>query len=157
MARGQMARGQMARGQVARRRDIPEAQRWNEASVFASPQDWERAFGEVGEALSSLARFKGRLGEGPERLADWLEASQDFAGELGKVFVYASMQYSCDTSDSAASARFERARSLYARAAAATAFAEPELLEIGFETLRAWLDEPRLAPYAHYLERLEAR
>jgi oligoendopeptidase F len=48
--------------------------------------------------------------------------------------------------------------SLAAQATATVAFAEPELLQIGVETLRQWIDqEPRLAIYGHYLDRLERR
>ncbi|CAG1770577.1 hypothetical protein BAC2_01144, partial [uncultured bacterium] len=51
-----------------------------------------------------------------------------------------------------------RARGLAARTAAAMSFAEPELLAIGFATLREWMkQEPRLAIYAHYFDRLERR
>jgi oligoendopeptidase F len=41
---------------------------------------------------------------------------------------------------------------------AATAFAEPEMISIGFATLRQWLQaEPGLRLYGHYFERLERR
>jgi oligoendopeptidase F len=40
----------------------------------------------------------------------------------------------------------------------ATAFGDPEIVSIGFEKLGQWLrDEPRLALYAHYIDRLERR
>src|SRR3972149_8561137 len=39
-----------------------------------------------------------------------------------------------------------------------TPFADPEIVAIGFETLRRWLrEEPRLEIYAHYLNRWERR
>src|SRR6202011_4864783 len=38
------------------------------------------------------------------------------------------------------------------------AFAEPEMIAIGFETLRAWIEsEPRLAIYGHSVDVLERR
>jgi oligoendopeptidase F len=131
--------------------------RWNEESVFRSPQDWEKAFGELQGELKEIEAFKGRLDD-PGRLADWFDFAQELTGKLGKLFVYASMSYSCDTTDQGASARFDRARSLLAHVAAATAFAEPEMISLGIKRLREWLStEPRLAVYEHYLERLEHR
>ncbi|HET6319372.1 MAG TPA: oligoendopeptidase F, partial [Chloroflexota bacterium] len=60
--------------------------------------------------------------------------------------------------DQVAAARNDRARGLSARAGAAMAFAEPELLQIGVDRLRDWTRvEPRLALYEHYLERLAKR
>jgi oligoendopeptidase F len=45
---------------------------------------------------------------------------------------------------------------LYSRAAAATAFARPEMLAIGFDTLRRWAaEDARLATYTHFFDQLE--
>src|SRR5262249_14510596 len=77
---------------------------------------------------------------------------------LGKLFIYASLFHDADTTDQAAAARFSRATGLGARAAAAMAFAEPELLQVGQATLRRWVQqEPRLAYYGHYVDQLERR
>jgi oligoendopeptidase F len=72
------------------------------------------------------------------------------------VFVYASLTYSVDTNDQEAAARNDRARGVFGMTAAALAFAQPEMLAIGFDTLRRWLvEDERLAPYGHFLDRLE--
>ncbi|MGH2405352.1 MAG: oligoendopeptidase F, partial [bacterium] len=45
-----------------------------------------------------------------------------------------------------------------ARAMATIAFADPEMIALGFDTLRQWVrDEPQMANYAHYIDRLERR
>jgi oligoendopeptidase F len=68
------------------------------------------------------------------------------------------MFHNVDTNDQGALADNDRATGVYTRAIAATAFAEPELLAIGFDTLRRWMDEqPGLAPFAHYFDQLERR
>jgi oligoendopeptidase F len=74
------------------------------------------------------------------------------------VTVYAQLGHTADTTDQEAAARVDRARGLNARAASAMAFGDPEIVSIGFETLRGWLlTEPRLHIYAHYIDRLERR
>ncbi len=131
---------------------------WNPESIFASPADWEDEFRRVEALLPGLARFRGHLASGPAMLADWLDAAEQVGLRLGKVTLYASMLHTVDTADQAAAAKDDRGRGLAARAAAAMSFAEPELLAIGFERLRAWIrEEKRLSPYAHYFDRLERR
>jgi oligoendopeptidase F len=75
---------------------------------------------------------------------------------MGKIMVYANNKYSVDTNDQAAAARAGQARSIGARFGAATAFFDPELVEIGFDTLRQWMQStPELAFFAHYVDTLE--
>lgn len=140
------------------RGDVSAEHTWDAQSVFASDEAWEAGYQQVADELAALERFRGRLAEGPDVLAEWFAQSEALRALLGKVVIYASMFHEVDTADQAASARNSRARSLYARAAAATSFAEPELLAIGFDALRAWAQqEPRLAAYGHHFDRLERR
>jgi oligoendopeptidase F len=72
--------------------------------------------------------------------------------------VYANNSSSVDTSDQAATARAGQARSYGARAGAARAFFDPDLMSVGFDTLRGWIQStPDLAFFAHYVDRLEKR
>jgi oligoendopeptidase F len=131
---------------------------WDAHSIFPTDAAWEAAYQRVVDGAVALERFRGRLAERPATLADWLAEFEALDELLGKVRVYASLFYEVDTGDQAAAARSSRARSLYARVAAAAAFAEPELLQIGADTLRAWAQqEPRLRHYDHYFARLQRR
>ncbi len=143
---------------VRPRTAIPAEHTWDAASVFPSVKLWEASFQEVVSQLPDLQRFRGDLNDGPAHLADWFETFQRVFRTLGQVAIYANMGHTADTTDQEAAARFDRARGLMARATAAAAFADPEIVAIGFDTLRQWLrDEPRLAIYAHYVDRLERR
>jgi len=143
---------------VPLRKEVAHEHTWNVESVFPSDDAWEVEFKRVNEQLPSLVRFRGRLGESAAMLADWFEVTEQVGIALGKVVLYANMYHTVDTTDQAAAAKNDRARGLMARAAAAMSFAEPEMLTIGFDKLRAWTSqEPRLAIYGHYFDRLERR
>jgi oligoendopeptidase F len=143
---------------IPQRSEVAPEHTWDTASVFANDAAWETEFTRIAEALPGLARFQGRLGEGPAVLLEWLRASEDLVHAASKVFFYASMFRNTDTADAAASARYDRGVSLFNRALTATAFAEPELLAVGVGRLRGWLaDEPALAIYAYALDRLERK
>lgn len=141
---------------VRERQEIPEKYRWDTESIFATVADWETAVSQIQAQLKEIKKFNGRLAEGPAVQADFMAASEAMQHLLRHVFVYASLNYSVNTTDQAWAARADRARSLFGQAQAALAFAQPEMLAIGFPTLRQWLaEEPRLAHYGHFVDRLE--
>ena len=142
---------------VRKRREIPVADTWDVESIFPSAEAWEEAVGRAPELLERLAAFEGRLGEGPATLARWMEAIQEVFQELARIRVYAGLRYSVEMTNQEAAARHDRAQGLLARAMATTAFAEPEILAIGEERLRQWMEEEGLTIYEHYFDRLLRR
>ena len=136
------------------RSEVPPAERWHAESVFVTPSAWEAAFELVQEKLREAEGYRGTLAANPESLAAWLTYDDALSADVGKVMVYASMDYSCDTQNQDKSARYDRARGLLSRARAETAFAEPEMLSLGADTLREWVESPALELYAHFFERL---
>ena len=143
---------------VPPRSELAAEYTWSVESVFATEKEWETAFQQVADELPNLERFRGHLGDNPQALADWFEAVIAVRKPLGLLVLYASMVHNVDTADQAGAALFERARGLFARAAAVTSFGDPEILQIGREKLDKWTqEEPRLAIYQHYFDRLERR
>lgn len=143
---------------IRTRAEVPARDMWDAASIFPTDAAWEAEIARVEAQLPALAAFRGRLHEGPTTVAMWFSAFEQVARSIEHIYVYASMFYNADTSDQAALAKNDRALGVYARVQAAAAFAQPELLAIGTETLRQWANEdPRLAVYAHYFDTLAQR
>jgi oligoendopeptidase F len=137
------------------RSEVPFAETWNLASVFATPADWDAACKTLSDLLPSLSACQGRLKEGPQVLLETIQKLEEAGTLMGKIFVYASNANAVDTSDQVAAARAGQARSVGARAAAVMAFFDPELMSIGFGTLKRWIAEtPDLAFFAFYVDRL---
>ncbi|HEX3508267.1 MAG TPA: oligoendopeptidase F [Candidatus Dormibacteraeota bacterium] len=138
------------------RADVDARFTWNRESVFSDEGGWEAAVGSILAKLPDLAEFEGHLGESPDVLADWFDAADSAQLLMGRVIVYATMAYSVDTTDQAAAARADRARTTYAQLGAAMSFAVPEMIAIGFPKLREWVaTSPRLQHLGHFLDRLE--
>jgi oligoendopeptidase F len=143
---------------IPTRSEVPLEHTWDTASIFPSVAAWEAEYNAVEYLLPSLERFRGHVTDSPDSLAEWFEASEHVNRRLGILLVYASMGQAVDANDQLAAARNDKARGLAARAAAAQAFSEPEMLTAGLATLRRWADaKPQLAPYKHYFSRLEGR
>jgi oligoendopeptidase F len=137
---------------------VPVEQTWNLASIFPTPADWEAACKELGDLFPKLSAYQGRLGESPQVLLEYVHLYQEAGRLAGKIMVYASNGYAVDTLDQTAAARAGQSRSLMSRFAASAAFTDPELMTIGFEKLRQWMQAtPDLAFLAHYLDNLERR
>jgi oligoendopeptidase F len=137
------------------RSEIPQAERWNAESVFATPQAWEAELNAVAEALPRVAEYQGKLGSSPAVLADFQHESEQLFLRMLTVYFYAAMGQAVDSNDKTALAMVGQAGALYGRTLAALAFAQPEILEIGHDTLKRWVaEEPRLAHYAHSFDDL---
>jgi oligoendopeptidase F len=143
---------------LPKRNEVPVADTWDASSVFPDDAAWEAELAAIAAELPELASFRGELGSGPGNLADWFARSEAIGNRTYKAYIYASLFHEGDTGDEAAKGRVDRCFGLFSRVAATVSFAEPELLTIGFETLRRWgQQEPRLATYAHYFDQLERR
>ena len=138
------------------RAEIQQEHTWDLDSVFPNVQAWEAAIQQLQQNLASLKTFQGTLAQGPETLLAFWDLMNDTLQLLGKIYIFASLNYSVDTNNQEMAARNDRARGLFGQTIATTAFAEPELLAIGFEQLEAWMaDHAPMQPYAHYLDQLK--
>ncbi|MSP12428.1 MAG: oligoendopeptidase F [Chloroflexi bacterium] len=148
----------MAPHTLPHRSEVAENSTWDVHSIFSNDVAWEAEITRILERLPGLAHFRSHLGDGPQVLADWLQTAAEIHLSLGKIFIYSSMQRDVDTADQEATAKFNRAIGLNAQVTAAMAFDEPEILAVGADILGRWMiEEPRLAEYAHYFDRLEKR
>ena len=137
------------------RSEVPADQRWDHADLFADLDAFDEALANVEARIPALADFQGTLDRGPARLAAWLDAAEAVARDLGRLRVFATMASSVDANDEAAGERRDRLGAVGSTFAETTAFARPELLAIGVETLRTWIADPALADRERWLQRIE--
>lgn len=138
------------------REQVPVEATWDVSRLYPSDEAWERDIEQLLSDLPHLETWRGRLGESPSALVDALQLSEQISLRSRRVTLYAHMHYVVDTVNPQGLARRERSRGIAARVSAACAFIRPEIIAIGFDTLRQWMQqEPRLAIYAHYFDRLQ--
>jgi oligoendopeptidase F len=140
------------------RSEVPLEQTWDLASIFATPKDWESAYELLTAMLPTLSAYQGHLEDSLQKLLEFIQLYQEAGTLMGKISVYASNAYAVNTLDQESAGRNGQGRSLMAKYGAAIAFFDPELMQIGFPKLHQWIkDEPRLAFFAHYVDKLEKR
>ncbi len=148
----------MTSGTLAARSTIDTAQKWNRESVFADRDAWKATAESIPARLPELGGYAGKLADSASQLADFMEKVDVVQRDIMRVYFYAVMEQSVDSTDSQTTAMVGRAGSLYGQFAATVAFANPELLRVGRDTLDSWVaSEPRLSDYAMYIDDLFRR
>ena len=148
----------MALTQLPARSEVPQEQTWNLKSIFPDLKAWEKAYQEYEKRLAEFNQYKGKLAQGPKTLLACLELSDEVLRGVAKVVVYSGLDSATDVSDQGARARAGQGQSLMAKAMAATAYIEPEVLALGEEVINGWLaEEPSLGLYEHYFDDLFRR
>jgi len=137
-----------------KRKDAPIDSTWNREAVFLTWKDWEADLKAALKELPELSEYNGRLKEGPGVLADWFELLGKHWQRMMILLEFAEWAQIVDSTDVAAKGYFGQAKALEGKFKGMTAFARPQLLEIGEELLDWAEQEPRLRVYKHYLDNL---
>ena len=146
---------------VAQQRDrasIPDKYKWDLTHIYASNAGWNADRENLEREIPGFRKFKGTLGSSPAALADALERVTELRKTLYRVATYANLQADEDTRHAEHQGMRQAVTLLGAKFGTEIAFVEPEVLQIGAETLRKFLaSEPRLGSYRFYLEDLLRR
>lgn len=144
----------MTTDRVPTRADVRPADTWDLASLFPSDAAWEAAFRDWEKMLDGYARFRGRLGESADTLAECLkfDTAADRLGD--RVGTYAFLKASEDVGNSVYQGLKARFMGVAAKAGELASYIRPEILAIPDDRLAEFLKAPVLAEYRLALERL---
>lgn len=140
--------------QTLKREDVPVECTWNRESVYPSWEVWQKDYEATSVGLDELMEFSGKLNGGPQVLLDWFQIYNKYYCQVYKLWAFSSMATRVDSGDEQAKAHSSQAVSLYAKFYTITAFANPELQEIGAELFTWIAEEPRLVEYKHFVDNL---
>ncbi len=128
------------------RSEIPEKYKWNLGDIFATPDDWEKAFASISKEYKRLADYQGKLSN-RNTLLEFLRLSDEFAKTIEKLYCYAFMSYNEDSQDGEKQARFSRIYGFLTECSALTAFVSPELSSLPDKQLKALIADPDFSDY----------
>jgi oligoendopeptidase F len=137
------------------RSKVKQNQTWNAESVFESPAEFEAEVESILASLDSVKKFQGHLGDNPDTFIEAMNTLDALSQRSARMRVYATMSSAVDTADQAGAAMIGKAMSALAQVGAAGSFVDPELLTVGEDLLRQWINEDaRLKLYEHYFNDL---
>jgi oligoendopeptidase F len=140
---------------IRERSEVGKQYLWATEAIYPTDEAWEADFKALEAEVPKLAAFKGKLGESPATLLSFFKLRDDVSPRLEKNFVYASLRADEDTRVNKYQGFEIRLRGLGVKFGEATAWVEPELTSIPWETLERWMNENKeLGVYRHALENL---
>jgi len=140
---------------VPERSEIDRQYLWATELIYPNDEAWEADFAKLEPEIARLASFQGKLSESPQTLLEFFKLRDDVSPRFEKCYVYASLMSDQDTRVTKYQGFEDRLRGLAVKFGQATAWVEPELISIPWETLDKWMKENQeLALYRHALENL---
>lgn len=139
--------------ELKERKDMDPAYTWDLSSLYASDADWEKALPSLDTYVQKAAAFQGKLNTAAN-IRDFFAAETELSRCLDNLFCYASLRRSEDTRAGDAQAMYARIYGKYVEALSQLAFAQPEILSLPEEKIKAFADAPELADYKVNMIRL---
>src|ERR1700682_2066805 len=137
------------------RDQIPDRFKWNLKNIFSGWDEWQATYDDPDRRISAFAALQGTLAQGPDALLAALKLRDDIGQLEYKVWYYASLWHDQDQRDNQINARRQQVQILFAKAAQASAWFDPELLKVPLATVQQWMAaSPSLAVYRFAVEDL---
>ncbi|MCE2027992.1 oligoendopeptidase F [Sessilibacter corallicola] len=125
---------------------------WDLTEIYASDQQWEKAYEAVQKEIADLENLRGTLKKSAKSMATAMEKIASVQKEAVRVYVYTSLKHDTDQRDEANQAMFAKANTIFTKFGEATSWISPEILAIGGKKVERFIKkEPRLKPYDYYL------
>ena len=139
--------------QVAKRADISPEYKWRLEDLFPDQAAWDAEYETALKLMDDIRAFEGKLDD-PAVLKQCFELEDRLGLHAERLYVYANMRHHEDMRDPANMALSDKARKLYVQVGEATSFIAPEILSLSEERLKAFIDDPALAPYRFTLQEM---
>jgi len=130
--------------------------KWNTTTICKDDADWQVRYDKLFASYAEdIEQYKGRLGESAKTLHAAFKTQDQIGEELGKLYLYASLNSDEDTANTKYSGMKDNMQGLWARVAAAGSFVKPELIALGQEKIDGFMQaNADLQIYKHYFHDL---
>jgi oligoendopeptidase F len=140
--------------QIPQRSDLALEDTWDLTLLYPSPAAWDADFTSLEKRYPTLGDFRGKIAESAALLRDCLELEKSLSLQIERLYHYAMLKMSEDSSDDANLQREGRMQNLLTRIAEAGAYIQPEIQAIPEETFASRLAAPELMEWSIPLRKL---
>ena len=141
-------------GGIPTRDQVAIGDTWNLAHLFPTPEAWTAEFADLQSRYERVAQFRGRAGESAGTLREVMEFDKSLSLQIERLYHYASLKCSEDSSDAANLAREAQMQNLLTLIGEASSFVTPELQAIDDATFDGYLADPALAEWTISLRKM---
>lgn len=143
---------------LPKRSEVEKKFKWAIEDLYATDELWEKEYNELGDMLSKVAEYRGRLSESAKELLNFFKLEEQLSIMMERVYVYANQKYHEDTANPVYQDLADKAGVIAVQADSAFSFATPEILSIPEETLERFKSEEEgLRVYNFYLSNILRR
>lgn len=138
---------------VLTRAEQTSADTWDLSLMYADDAAWRAELAAVDGHIAALTALQGTVANGAAALVAVVKGREALMKTAHQLYIYAHCRYDSDSGDAAGQELNAQAQSMVAKAQAATAFVEPEILAVPEETLRSWIaSDATLSSMAYYFD-----
>ncbi len=135
------------------RKDIPAKYKWDLSVIYADEKAFYTDYAQVEKMIKEFPKHEKTMTKSAEGLYNCLRAMCDTEAIIEKLWSYASLNFSVDSTNNAFQALNGKVRSLAVQAGAASWFVSPRLLSLDTETVNGWIAEyPALETFRRLIE-----
>ncbi len=135
------------------RKDIPAKYKWDLSVIYADEKAFYDDYAKAEKMIKEFPKHEKTMTRSAEGLFACLRAMCDLESVIEKLWSYASLNFSVDSSNNAFQALNGKVRSLAVKAGAASWFISPRLLALDTELVQGWFKEyPALETFRRMIE-----
>ena len=108
---------------------------WNMEDMFPSDKVWEEDFEKATKEVAKYKEFSGKIKDSKDKLIEFLKFNDEISLLAERLYVYANQKYHEDMGNGKYQAYSGKAQKLVVDIGSASAFFEPEVLEIDEATI----------------------
>ena len=123
------------------RKDIPAKYKWDLSVIYADDAAFNADYAKAEKLIKEFPKHEKTMTKSAQGLYDVLKAECDVELIIEKLWSYASLNFSVDSSNNAFQALNGRVRALAVQAGAASWFVSPRLLSLDTEVVEGWFRE----------------
>ena len=127
---------------------------WKMEDMYSSDQAMENDLDKALKMISEYNKYKDNVSKNKETLLDYLKFNDEINLIAEKVYVYSNQKYHEDMTNSKYQTYSGKAQKLVVELGSATAFFEPEILEMDENVLKEWLENKEFADYRRYISEI---
>jgi oligoendopeptidase F len=140
--------------QLLKRTEVPADNQWNLQDLYADQSDWDQAYNEVQQKISTAAEFQGKL-DTVQSVKDCFKLEDEISKYVEQLYVYAHMHHDEDTTNPTYQALTQKAKKLSVDANEALSFVTPEILSLPDDKLDAFIADATLSTYKFTLQEMK--
>lgn len=127
---------------------------WNLNYLLKDDQEFEEKLEELKKLCEKIASYKGKLGD-EQSFKEYYMLQLELENKLGPVYMYAHLGSDLNKKDMSKAAMLQKVMMMFNNFSIATAFEQPELIQVGKEKVMKFIDDNKeIEEYRFYMEDL---